>query len=244
MHREATDFSSDDWRTAVVETLLLLAVAVAVLFVGQPFSGDDPNRGLIVVWVANLLMIATVFLLLRRRGDQVGVVGLGRQAWGARPLVRTVLLSFAVFVAATAAFVVGAIVMGAILGAPEPADMSRLNPLRGNLPLLLVALPAVWFASSFGEELVYRGFLISRLERMVASPAVARRLAVVGSAVVFGLVHYAWGPAGMVQTFLMGLVLAWAYLRWRRNLWLTLLAHAYMDTLLFVQMYLGAEPAG
>jgi len=231
-------------RNAATDVLILFAVAFAVLFAGQPFAGDDPIRGLVVVWVANLLMIATVFLLLRRRGDPIGVVGLGRQAWGARPVARTALLSIAVLVGATAAFVVGAIGMGMILGVPEPADMSRLNPLRGNLPLLLISLPAVWFASSFGEELVYRGFLISRFEHVVAAPVMARRLALVGSAVVFGLVHYAWGPAGMVQTFLMGLVLGWAYLRSGRNLWLTVLAHAWMDTLLFVQMYLGAGPAG
>lgn len=239
-----SDSSAANPRPALADVLILFAVAFAVLFSGKPLAGDNPIRGLVVVWVANVLMIGAVFVLLRRRGDGLGVVGLGRQAWGARPLLRTVLVSLAVFVAATAAFVVGAIVMGMILGVPEPADMSRLNPLRGNLPLLLVALPAVWFASSFGEELVYRGFLISRLERMAASPAVAKRLAVVGSAVVFGLVHYAWGPAGIVQTFLMGLVLAWAYLRSGRNLWLTVLAHAWMDTLLFVQMFLGAGPAG
>ena len=37
----------------------------------------------------------------------------------------------------------------------------------------------------------------------------------------------------------MGLALGIAYLRLKRNLWVTVLAHAYMDTILFVQMYLG-----
>jgi len=38
------------------------------------------------------------------------------------------------------------------------------------------------------------------------------------SALVFGVAHHAWGPVGVVQTALMGLVLGGAYLVLRRKL--------------------------
>ncbi len=38
----------------------------------------------------------------------------------------------------------------------------------------------------------------------------------------------------------MGLALGMSYLLVKRNLWVTILAHAYMDTILMLQMYLGA----
>lgn len=60
-----------------------------------------------------------------------------------------------------------------------------------------------------------------------------------GSAALFGLAHFSWGPSGVIQTAFMGFALGAAYLRLGRNLWPTILAHAYMDTILFVQMYLG-----
>jgi hypothetical protein len=48
----------------------------------------------------------------------------------------------------------------------------------------------------------------------------------------------------MVQTTLMGLALAVSYLVVRRNLWVLVLAHAYIDTLLLVQLYAGPGPIG
>ena len=56
-------------------------------------------------------------------------------------------------------------------------------------------------------------------------------------AAVFGLIHFDWGPVGMVQTAFGGLVLAIAYLKVKRNLWVNILAHGYMDTILMVPLY-------
>ncbi len=64
-------------------------------------------------------------------------------------------------------------------------------------------------------------------------------MAVVISAVIFGLAHFDWGVVGIVQTTFMGLALAISYLVVKRNLWVLVLAHAYIDTLLLVQLYLG-----
>ena len=44
----------------------------------------------------------------------------------------------------------------------------------------------------------------------------------------------------MVQTGCMGLALGVSYLVVGRNLWVTILAHGYMDTILVVQMYFAA----
>jgi len=118
------------------------------------------------------------------------------------------------------------------------ADTSEYGYMSGNLPMLLGALAAAWVVSSWGEEVVYRGFLINRFAEL-STARFRWAAAVIGSAVLFGLAHFSWGPSGMVQTGFMGLALGIAYLRLKRNLWVTVLAHAYMDTILFVQMYLG-----
>ena len=104
--------------------------------------------------------------------------------------------------------------------------------------MLMGALAAAYVVSSVGEEVVYRGFLINRLAELT-STRTRWTTAVIGSAALFGLAHFAWGPSGIVQTGFMGLALGAAYLRLERNLWVTVLAHAYMDTILFVQMYFG-----
>ena len=100
-----------------------------------------------------------------------------------------------------------------------------------------LVLAAVYLASSFGEEVTYRGFLITRIAELGSGGKGAWRLGVLASSIAFGLIHFAWGPAGMVQTGFMGLALGVSYLAVGRRLWVLVLAHAYMDTILLLQVY-------
>ena len=120
--------------------------------------------------------------------------------------------------------------MANVIGIPEPADMSKYDYLRGNLGLTVVALVSVYFVSSFAEEVIYRGFMITRILELVERKWIAHAFALTVSSLVFGLVHSDWGVPGMVQASSMGLALGIAFLVVRRNLWVTILAHAYMDT--------------
>ncbi len=224
-----------------VEVVSVFAVGVAIVLIGAPLAGQNPLARQAVVWVANVAMLAIVWLGLRLRGQAWAHLGLGVSSvtWGRTGLA--VLKSAVVSVAAIAAFVLGSIVAGAFVGAPEQADMSGYDYLRGNLPMLLLALAAVYVVSSFGEEVIYRGFLITRLEEFGQRGRASTWSAVIGSSVIFGLIHFEWGFMGVVQTGFMGLALGASYLLVGRNLWILVLAHMYLDTLLLVQLYLPAS---
>ncbi len=226
------------------EIVLVFGVAVVVVAIGWGIVGENPVLRQAVVWVANVIMLLTIRAGLRVRGQSWAHFGLSLRFPGWRGMVRTVLWSVVVLIAALAAFIAGSMLMANVATGQQNADMSGYNYLRGNLPLLLLALPAVWFVSSFGEEVLYRGFLITRLAEMGGGGKAALRIALVISAVVFGLAHFDWGIVGIVQTTLMGLALAIAYIVSKRNLWTLILAHAYMDTVLFVQMYMGVSAGG
>ena len=138
---------------------------------------------------------------------------------------------------------IGAVVMVNITGRPEPADMSGYNYLSGNLPMLFLVLAGVFVASSVGEEVLYRGFLITRLEELGGGGKNALRAALLVSAVIFGLIHFTWGPMGVVQTAFMGLALGLAFVILKRALWPLIMAHFSMDAILMVQMYLAPAQA-
>lgn len=219
------------------EIVSVFLVAFVVIAASKPIVGDNPIAKQGAVWVANILMLLIVWLGLRLRGQRMDHFGLsvGRPSL---PAVRRILVqSVVVFLGAIAAFVVGAILMANIVGIPEGSDMSTYNYLSGNLPMLIVALLGVYVVSSFGEELIYRAFLINRIGEMGLGGNASVKIAVVLSAAMFGLAHYDWGISGVVQTTFMGLVLGIAYIRVKKNLWVTILAHGYMDTILMVQMY-------
>jgi hypothetical protein len=225
----------------LADVVVALAVALAAILIVLPRVGDHPLTRQAVVWVANVVMLGVVWLGLRLRGQGWEHLGLSFRFAGWRSVVGTILKSLVVFGAAMAAFVVGSVLMANIIGLPEAADTSGYDYLRGNLPMLLLALVAVYVVSSLGEEVIYRGFLITRLAELGTGGTWAMRAAVAVSAVVFGLAHFDWGLMGIVQTGFMGLALGVAYVVVRRRLWVLVLAHAYMDTILLVQMYVPVE---
>jgi membrane protease YdiL (CAAX protease family) len=226
----------------VVEIACVFLPALAVVFIGWRVVGTDLFARQAVVWVANLLMLGTVWIGLRVSGQTWEHFGLRIQYTGLRALGRTVLQSIVVLAFALAAFVAGAVVMANVMPAPQGTDMSGYNYLQGNLPMLLLALAAVYVVSSFGEEAIYRGFLITRLAELGGRGNAALYMAVVISAVFFGLAHFSWGIAGVVQTAFMGLALGIAYLVTKRSLGVLILAHAWLDTFLLVQMYAATPP--
>jgi len=93
--------------------------------------------------------------------------------------------------------------------------------------------------SSFGEEVLFRGYLMTRCAEFFEDSKLGWRVAIGISTVVFALIHYDWGISGVVQAGFMGFVLAYAYVRVHRNLWVNIIAHGLMDTILIVQLYFG-----
>jgi len=223
------------------ELALVLVIPLAVITVILPLVGDDPLRRQAVAWVANVIMLGIVWGGLRARGQRWRHFGLNNPFGGSQSVIRFFLKSLAVFAIALTAFVIGSVIGANIVGVPEATQTSNYDYLRGNLPMLLLALAAVYVVSSFGEEAIYRGFLITRLTELGSAGNIGIRIAVVVSSLIFGLIHFDWGVMGVMQTSCMGLALGISYIYLGRNLSILILAHAYMDTILLIQMYLPAS---
>ena len=224
---------------AVVEIAAVFGIAALIIAIGFPMAGDNLLMGQLVVVSANAVMLFLVWCGLYLRGENARTLGLSLRFKGRKALVLGFARSLLALVLGLAGFVLGAIIMANITGMPQQADVSSYDYLKGNLPLLLLSLASIYFFSSFGEEVVYRGFLIKRLEQLFGSGRKALVLAVLVSSVIFGLAHIGWGATGMVQTAFMGLALASCFIWFKRNLWIVIAAHAYMDTALILPLYFG-----
>lgn len=223
------------------EILLLFLVALVIIKLLLRTEGQHMlyNQG--VLWGANLVMLLLVWSGLKLRGETWQDFGLGLNKVSFKAALKIFWLSLLVFVLALAGFIIGSIIMANITGIPESADMSNYDYLKDNIGMLLLSLIGVYIVSSFGEEVIYRAFLIKRISELGMDTKMARIVAVILSAIIFGLVHYSWGPMGVVQTGFMGLVLGICYLKLKKRLWILVLAHAYMDTLLLVQLYVASN---
>ncbi|MCA9262786.1 MAG: CPBP family intramembrane metalloprotease [Planctomycetales bacterium] len=219
------------------EIIAVFVAGILTLLCGTAMFGNGTLSAIGSIWAANLAMLTVVQIGLWLRGQSWSHFGLHTRTTEFRSPLKTVLQSLVAFAGATLAFMAGAIVMALLTGIPERADTSQYAYLQGNLPLTLLALGSVLVVSAFAEEAIYRGFLITRLRETMPSRKSGSILAVVASSLIFGLIHSDWGLAGMVQTSCMGGALGGVYLSTNRNLWVVFLAHAYMDTLLVLQMY-------
>ncbi len=219
------------------EFVVVFGAAFAVILAGLSWAGDDPLRYQTLAFGANVMMLLAVWLGLWLRGQTFTHFGLPFRFGDRRAIVRGIWQSIVILIAVLVTFLAAAVVMANLAGRPEGADLSGYNYLQGNLPRLLMALAGVYFISAFGEEVIYRGFLMNRIAELGGGGAWAWRAAVVVSSVVFGFIHSPWGVVGMVQTGAVGLVLGIAYLVVRRNLWANVLTHVYMDTVLLVPLY-------
>jgi membrane protease YdiL (CAAX protease family) len=135
-----------------------------------------------------------------------------------------------------AIFAIGGPLMEAIgLGMP---DSSYILGLVTESPAMfaLWVIGVAWLAAGFGEEVLWRGFLMDRLERLAGLRGRAWLVLAV-QAVLFGLPHAYQGMGGVVVTASVGLLLGWIRLRQRGNLWAVIIAHATVDTVMMSLAY-------
>lgn len=121
----------------------------------------------------------------------------------------------------------------------QPEQVSSLLSSGMTIQKALLTLGIVWTFAAFGEELGYRGYLLTRAADLGSRSQVAYVIAMVCVAVLFGFGHYYKGPAGVLDSTYSGLVLGTIYLLSGRNLWAPILAHGLSDTFAVLAVYLG-----
>jgi membrane protease YdiL (CAAX protease family) len=123
------------------------------------------------------------------------------------------------------------------LGLEDGGALFDLAPL--SLAGFLIGAP---LAGGFGEELLYRGLLQSRFERVlgtVAGPRMAMLVALCVTSTLFGLTHSYQGALGVAVTTFYGLAFGALHLATRRQLALPMLVHGGIDVVSFVALARG-----
>jgi uncharacterized protein len=175
------------------------------------------------------------WLSLRWRGRGWADVGLKRPAhW-----LQTLLLGIAVGVVCQFSSSLLSLIVS-LTG--KPLDLSRFAPIEGNVFLLFLSLLKVWTLTAFGEELVYRSYLMNRVAELAGESKMAWAMSLTVVSILFGIGHLYQGVSGVVASTLGGLVYGMLYLWTGRNLWASIIAHGVFDTLAFILIFYGKYP--
>jgi len=123
---------------------------------------------------------------------------------------------------------------------PEPEHVSNvIESGASGWRQALVGLLIVWTFASFGEEICYRGYLLTRAAEVLGCSNLAYWVAMILVSLLFGFGHYYKGPSGVLDSTYSGLVLGAAYLLAGRNLWVPILAHGVADTVAVFVVFMG-----
>lgn len=121
-------------------------------------------------------------------------------------------------------------------------DVSMFAPLKGNVRLVLLYVAISWTLAGFGEEFVYRGYLLNRIAQLLGGARRAWLVGLCATTVVFGLGHAYQGASGVIDTALFGFLFGVLYVLAGRNLWVAVIAHGVADTTAFVLLFFGRYP--
>jgi membrane protease YdiL (CAAX protease family) len=200
----------------------------ALVVVGHNVFRVVPNE------VPILVLFAIVSMRLREGSWRWAALGFKRpQSW-----IRIVLIALG---AAALRLLLGSLVIEPFTSHfwPPIKGPGEANEIRGHLTAVLMYLPIVWGFAAFGEEIGYRGYLLNKLAEALGRTRTADVIALLGSAVLFGLGHYYKGPTGILDSGVAGAILGTVYLLSGRNLWACILTHGFIDTVGVFAAYLG-----
>jgi hypothetical protein len=121
-------------------------------------------------------------------------------------------------------------------------DLDVFRVLHGNVKWTLLAFVGAWSLAAFGEEMVYRGYLMNRVADLFNRTRAAWIISLIAVHLGFGLAHAYQGITGVIDEGLMGLLLGLIYLRTGRNLAVPIVAHGVSDSIDFLLIFLGKYP--
>ena len=215
-----------------------------------------------IIFLIELLVIATVFHLdylgllpvsktpylfllgwisIRLRGLRWKDVGLRFGPEPDWPLTKILIVGFVVGIGMEALelFATQPLLTKLLHQAP---DLHELQRLVGNTQLLILGIVLAWILAAFGEETVWRGYLLNRLGDLFGKSTFAWSVAAILTTILFGLAHFPQGPTGITENIIDGAILAAVYFVTGRNLIAPIIAHGIQDTIDVLLIYLGKYP--
>lgn len=170
-----------------------------------------------------ILLVMVVSLLVRR--EHLSTLGMRRldRPWRTAGIV--LALSVGWTVAVIALFMP---VLEHLTG--EQQDVSAFVSLEGDVARLAVLLALSWTLAAVGEELAFRGFVLTRVADAIGPGTFGVVAGVLVSSTLFALIHTEQGTVGVCLTFLDALFFAALRLHYR-SLWAAVLAHGFNNTI-------------
>lgn len=203
----------------------LLAIAVVVVL---PHLGLIPNFGY------SIPILILVWLVLKHNGETFSDIGFRFKSFHAR----------AVFIGSIAAVAILSIMQLVVFPVLEhfieleSTELGLYDFIKASKAQFVIIVVMGWLIGGFYEEIVFHGFIFTRLEQMIPGKY-ATVLSFVVTCILFGAYHLQMGSGGAFNALVVGGVYQSLFLYCKRNLWASIICHGVYNTLVMTLIYLG-----
>ena len=109
--------------------------------------------------------------------------------------------------------------------------------VKHSFKSLLLVVVIAWIAGGFYEEIAFRGFIHSTIQKWVETTKTSFWLAAIFTSILFGLYHIQQGLSGIIAGTLGGLYWSALIKRYNGNLWYAIISHGMYDTIALTMIY-------
>lgn len=119
----------------------------------------------------------------------------------------------------------------------EEVDVEMYDQIRGNTGYYIFIMIMGWVIGGLYEEIVFHGFIFSRLEKIIPGKYTTA-LSFLGTSLIFGAYHLQLGHADAINALMAGAAYHGLVLYFKRNLWYGIFCHAAFNTIAITLLYL------
>jgi len=213
-------------KNKVVEIIYTLAT-IAVVFV-------VPHLGLLPMFTYVIPVLLFIWFFLKRARENFASIGFSAKRFEWSAVYKGSLAGILLFCFLQWVFFP---LLSKIVPL-EAANLQDFNAVRHHTGMYIFVLCMGWIVGGIYEEIVFHGFIFSRLEKILPRQY-ATVIAIIFTALLFAVYHYQLGISGMINALLAGLGYQLIMLRYKRNGWYSFFAHGIFDTIGITCIYLG-----
>ena len=211
----------------IKDALFSLTAILLVLLV--PHSGIIP-----LPFGYSIPVLLFVWLFLKRRGENFADIGFSFKRLDIKSFLIGTIAGILIFAFVNWLFFP---LLEKIVHIPD-ADLGDFAKLKGNTGFFIFILLMAWLVGGIYEEIVFHGFIFTRIEKMI-NKRQAMILSFVITNLVFAFYHIQLGLRGVLNALVCGLLFQGLMLLKQRNMWYAIFAHAVFDTIALTFLYLG-----
>lgn len=183
--------------------------------------------------IISLLIIAANYF--EYKGKPFSALGLYREKFNAKNLlIHAPLAAFGLFVVYVFALVPGIEMLTGV-----PIDYSSMSQVRGDLPTAIIWMLIVWATAAFGEEIIFRGYLMRQFVKFFGDSKISLAINILIFSSFFGFMHMQQGITGQLVAGSTGALLSIIFYTRKYDLWFMIVIHGCFNTLGILSFYFG-----